>query len=741
VTRVALATALTALLASTATHARAADPAPSSSATTPAATILLAAMPVFGAAASVGDGWTEIVARVENVSPAPIKGTVELESAVPGHRGLQESVFTATAPFNVAAGKSVVVRLPTHGFGSYGPTVTLRALAETHAELARTNVPVQSTVAPLLVDAEATPKLNVVMNAWPVAHAWNPHAGSYAIPSTTAASPLSVGAPGFDRTTGDPVLPDRAAAYAAVSVVVIRSDLLAKLEGLALEALVGWVATGGELAVVPTRPEDLRAGTLATLVGGAVGKGDVPSALYSYPAPDKPPNTGTFDPGDIFDTPPGTPTPTNPFATPDAGATPIAWHPFIPAKSSTKPPTFRAGPLPAVREKLVGFSGGNLRPSPYGATAPYGLGEVHLLAFDPTTLPAIDDAWTHGRIVELVGRAWDRRAKQVFPHGGGEARASSLYDLRRLLDPNENFRVALGVSALLLVVYSIVAGPLTYLRATRKGKPLDPLLWAPIWSAVAFGLILLVGLAGKGWRGRARHVALVEAGAGVTRGAIRRYRGFFSSQTRSLTIAATDRSCVLDVVASDSKEHGDAIMRLDRNGARLENLTALPWQTVVVAEDGLYDFKGGISILPSPDGSADVVNRSGRELRELLVYVPLQGIHYIPVLKDGDRVRASTGKLLLTAHARTRTSAGTLAVHPFDPAFLGSMVGGKEGTHVQETWTPIVSSSGSVTDWFPDDAAVVLAEIAGGEGAKSDSGLSVENDRLLVRIVGEGGAP
>lgn len=723
-------------------HAAPALPVASSAGgATLAPTIALVAMPAFGVDASEGDGWMEVVARVENLSTAPIKGTVELTSTVTGHRGNEDNLFSAKAPFNVPAGKSAVVKLPTHAFHSYGPSVTLKAVDENGQELAHTSVALNSTAAALLVDVEPTPKLTVVMRGWPVARAWNPYAGSYTMSAPGGPSALTVGAPGYDRTTGDPVLPDRAASYAPVTVLVIRSDVLAKLEGVTLEALVGWVVTGGALAVVPTRPEDLRAGVLATLVGGAIAKGDVPPALYTYPSTEKPPSSNTFDPSDPWDAPGGgtTPPPANPFATPDAGATPIGF--FVPAKTSGKPPTFRVGPLPAVREKLVGFSGGNLHASPYGATATYGLGEVHLLAFDPTTPPGIDDGWAHGRILELLAHAWDRRAENVFPHGSGERRAASPHELRRALDPNENFRIALGISAILLVVYSILAGPLTYIRATKRGKPLDPLLWAPMWSAITFGVILLIGLAGKGWTGRARHIAIVETGAGVTRGAIRRYRGFFSSQTRSLTINATDRSCVLDVVAADSREHGDAVMRIDRNGAKLENLTALPWQTVVVAEDGLYDFKGGVSILPTPDGSVDVVNRSGRDLKDLLVYVPKQGIYFFAALKEGDRLHASTGKLLLSHSARPRTSAGTMGVHGFDPSYLSSTIGGKLGEQVQQVWTPLTSAAGNAIDWWPDDAAVVMGEIVGGEGVKNDSGLSVESDRLLVRIVGQGGAP
>ena len=44
-------------------------------------------------------------------------------------------------------------------------------------------------------------------------------------------------------------------------------------------------------------------------------------------------------------------------------------------------------------------------------------------------------------------------------------------------------------------------------------------------------------------------------------------------------------------------------------------------------------------------------------------------------------------------------------------------------------------------DWWPDDVPVVLAQLDGGEGKTSDSGLKLESDRVLIRVLGWGGAP
>ena len=705
---------------------------PSSSSPLVLPPITIAAVPAFGAESTGSDGWSEIVVRVESIGPSPVRGTLEVKRiGSTGYRGGDNDAFAATAPFSVAPGQSVVVRIPTHSIAAYASTVTVRGLSESGAVLAEATVTVATNPTPLLVDVEPTPKLSIAMRAWPLSPLWAPTHGYAYYGSAASALQLSTGGPVYDKATGDPILPDRAAAYASATVVVLRSDVLARLSGVELEALVDWVATGGALAVAVVRPEDLRIGTLPALLGGVATSAEPPPALFAFPAVDRPASAPspfyepeTFVPG-------GSKAPS-----------PIGY--VVPAKAT--PPKastpFRIGPLPTLRDKLVGFSGGNLRPSAYGATATYGLGEVHLLAFDPTVPPAIDDGWTAGRLLDLVDHSWDRRSHLVFPQGSGDLRATNVSEVRRLLDPNENFRIALGISALLLVIYSVLAGPLTYIRATKKGRPLDPLVFAPMWSAIAFGLILFIGLAGKGFRGRARHLAVVEAGAGMQRGAIRRYRGFFSSQTRQLSVRASDRTSVLDTVATDSREHGDAEMSLDRDGARLENLTALPWQTVVVEEDGMFDLpKGGVSILPASDGSVDVVNHTGRGLSHVAVWVPRQGVYYFPTLGDGATLHSGTGKLVIAAPLVSTTTAGTMTVHLLDTAAFTSALPSSDVAWITERWAPLSQAAGYAVDWFPSDAATVMAEITGGEGVHSDAGLAVERDVLLLRVVGEGGAP
>ena len=45
------------------------------------------------------------------------------------------------------------------------------------------------------------------------------------------------------------------------------------------------------------------------------------------------------------------------------------------------------------------------------------------------------------------------------------------------------------------------------------------------------------------------------------------------------------------------------------------------------------------------------------------------------------------------------------------------------------------------TEWWPPDTPVLIGALDGGEGKMNDSGLRVDYDRVLVRVVGTGGSP
>jgi hypothetical protein len=713
--RSAVAALLVAALA-VASDLRAAPP-PTTAAAPPTSPLSLRASPAFGNDGAEGEGWQEVVATVDNAGALPSKGTLEIQSVSPARPGS----FLARAPFQVPPHAEAVIRVPVRGESYGGPGYSVTATGENGEKLAAVSVSLGGgPLSPLLVDLDAPSRLSVVMRGWPLSLAWTPTTSSY-VPS---AMTLAVGSPAIDATTGDLILPEHAAAYSAATVVVVPSERLARLQGPELDALVGWVLAGGTLAVFPTRPEDLRAGPLTTLAGGKVTRAPVPALMMTLPGAPRPPSAPPM---------PSSPSPPSRSIPPEegAGATPIGF--YLPARTTPFAAGTAAGPSATVRATLTGYSGGNLRPTEYGATAPYGLGQVHVLAFDPTSAAALEDAWVHGRLLDMIGDAWDRRSLLAMQNGNGGG-AGPLYAVNRALDPNEGFRPAVGIAAILLVLYSIAVGPVTFRRARKRGRPLDPLVWTPVASAACFALIVLIGLAAKGWSGRARHLALVEAGAGMSRGSVRRFRGFFASETRALRVRASEPTSVLELATWDSSG-STPVLRLDKEGASLENVTSLPWQTVVVSEDGFAELGGGVAVREQADGSVVVSNHTGRPLRNVIVWAPKTGASYFSTVDVGATVASTAGRRVFTAASRGVATAGGRAVHELDMSAVR-----RSSEDMAAPWFAIRSAAGASTDWWPDDVPVVMGELRGGEGAKTDAGLRVESDVLLFRVIGEGGA-
>ena len=676
--------------------------------TAPTASLSFVAAPIFGADAATGTGWNEVVARVDNTSEMPQRGVLELSMTQTWSSS--EPDVAAQAPFAVPAGRSAIVAIPTHGFAYYAPQMTLTAKTEKGQTIQSITVPFNGSTAPLLVEVEETARLSHALRGWPIDAKWA------AGPSPVGSNALTVGAPGFDRATGDPILPAHASSYEAATAVVIHSNRFVNLDETRHDALAGWVSAGGTLAIIPSRPEDLRAPAIVSLVGGEPSAAPPPARLLLLPAYEKP-AASTLGPG--LTLPPTAP----------------KGHSKTSHSGEDEPRVVREGPSSAVRDGLVGYTGGDLHASDYGATAPFGLGEVHLLAFDPTTQSGAEDPWVQSRVVDLVTRAWDRRARIALPLGAGDRTMGRLDRVRRALDPNENFRVGLGVSALLLVLYSIVVGPVVFARAAKRGSPLAPLMWVPACSATAFAAIVVVGLAGKGWRGRARHLTLLETSSGSPSAALRSYRGFFASETQSLSIPPLERASLLEIVPTEgmTSHTSYGTLQVDRDGITLGDFTSLPWQTVVVREDGLVDLGSGITLASSASGSLEVVNESGHQLKDVVVRGARDGA-YFATIDNGARVSLSSGRSVLSL-GDLATVAGSMHVHTLGATKFPFELG-PEGKRVAEAWAPLEAAAGDAVDWWPEDTPVLLAEMVPSSRASSDSGLALESDRVFVRVVG-----
>lgn len=681
---------LTLALGGAASPALAAPPAAASD-------LVVDAFPVLGTGATVAEGWNEIAVSIQNNGGKTARGQVELSRQPLDTDG---RAYRATAPFSAGAGASILVRVPVLVTSYCELVVTVVDAASQGVREIR--LPSFHTTGVTLLDVSETGRLRAAVNEAAVFPLFAPGG------ARASALSLLVASPRFDATTGDPLLPDRAALYAGADAVLVRSELLTRLGVPELDALAGFALAGGTLAIALSRPEDLRHPTLVALAGGPITRQSVSAAtLRELTIPGPPAGVGS--------------------------------------PSKVLPPAREAAS--DVAETLSGFAGGNLHGSPYGSSAFYGLGEVHLLAFDPTRKPAVDDPWAQARVVDLARRAFDRRATMAFRPGA--LRSSASYArLRRQLDPNESSRWGIGVAALLLCAYAVLAGPVSFSRAARAGAPLRALRWLPVFAAATFTFVVAVGVAAKGVTGRARHLTLVEAGAGMTRGAAQRFRGFYTSQARPITVRTSDRSSLVSTaMATEHADRADHLV-VDRDGLRLVEVAALPWETVVVREHGFASLGDGVSLLRDGETGVAAVNRTGRDLRGVILRAPGGAAFYFPRVEDGERVVTAPAHVMSAtapgkaweARLGAPVRAGALALHRLDALALGPVLDAN-APGLAEAWEAIDQVSGELTDWLPDDLPTLLGQLDGGEGRSSDSGLRLESDRVLVRVVGFGGRP
>jgi len=662
--------------------------------------ISLYAEPLFGTDVAPGAGWQEVRVIVENADDVPFVGAIENTLDVYGSR----NVGVAKASVTVPAHGRAVVRFPVH-LATYTSSFVVRLVSEKGDEIVQRALTAQPAPLPTLVTFARASRLEVELRGVPL---------PITVSSSSSLNRLRTGSPAIDPASGDPILPSSPATYGAVDVVALSSSDLAHVKGAELSALAAFVLAGGTLAVVPNRPEDLRTEPLVSLLGGEARRAALPPAILSLPR-------GRGSPHSYVN-----PTERLGFDPSAKGAEPRAdtWDGGL-------------GPSGSLRERLSGYAGGNLHDARFGAAAAYGLGEVHLLAFDPLGVDG-DDPWVMARMLELSARAYNRRTLRAFPARAEQPRSEDGTDaVRRALDPNENYRGALGLSALLLVLYAIVAGPVIHLRAQRRQKPLEPLAQAPVLAAATFALLVLVGLASKGFRGRARHVAIVETGAGMTRATGVAYRGFFASRAEPLVLRGLGPGAML--ARNEDRDVAPETYRVTRDGVVLEDVTALPWQTLVVRESGyLRDLGGSVDVKDLGGGSFQVHNGLPSALKDVVLgYGPRAT--YWRTIPAGATVTLAEGRALSSTYRETVSYTPT-PTHPLGPYRLGTGLPNDDLERLRQTWT-LADDLAHGGDFWPDGIPVLVGEIADVEHAATDSGLRLESERVLLRVVGLGGKP
>ncbi|HEY3255311.1 MAG TPA: hypothetical protein VGJ91_15235 [Polyangiaceae bacterium] len=649
----------------------------------------LESVPVLGPNSPSVDGWGEVYVRLENSATVPLNGYVELRSVLVSP-ATQRTL--SRAPFSIAPKGRVNLLLPSHSLVLRGGEAKVVAV-DAHGEpLGEDVLPPLRTLDPLLFDLHTPSRLAPVLNGQPAPI--RRRSGSYSYEG----SMLSVTTPQTNATTGELVLPDLAAGYASATLVLASGRTISSLPLPAIDALFSWVLAGGALALVVDRPEDVHSAWLEALAGGHVQSCAAArklSLVTQFAVPVDNPGKSSF------------------------GAAPRV------TLESAKPSAELAA-------SFFGLTGGNLRVSPWGESASYGLGEVHFLAFNPNTELGASDPWLRLEMIDLLRHAWERASVVALPHGQASLDDARTDNVRRVLDPNEGTRWTVIVSTLLLLIYAALAGPLNFYLAQRAGRPLRALLYLPLWAGLALASIVLLGILGKGVTGRARHLTLIEAGAGMARASITRFRGLYGARADDVTVRAA-RGSVLDVLGEPDEVTRDLLV--DRDGLRLERLREKPWQVQVVREDGFASLGAGVSLVRAEDGELMIKNRCARDLLGVIVKAPGRELSYFPRLGDGQTVSLRQGRLIGPVPASTSFGTRALAAATFHDQVEEKAKG------AGAAWEALESLTGSDADWWPEDVPVLIAELEGGEGRNQDSGLRLDLDRVLLRVVGYGGVP
>jgi hypothetical protein len=654
--------------------------------------ITLELQPLLGNNTPTVDGWMSAYVRIENVTAEPVRGSLALEAELAWSRPGAGPRNTTEVPFSVAAHAQVTLEVPLHGFPGTWPSLRAAARSPDGTLLAEAKGSELRAQDPLIFDLSSPSHVAPALRNLAVAVTHTRWGG--------LGSPmLSVSSARVEPRTGEPVVPRLASGYASATLVLITGPQLALIGEEARAALSDWMLAGGAVALSLERPEDLRLPYVQAWVGGPFQEEKPSDQLRSEAVFGVP-----MDPG-------GTP-----MGPRGGGVTDL-----------------RLSPSPESRERLRSYRGGNLRPSPWGTTASYGLGELHLLAFRPSAEPFVSDPWVHHKLADLTRHAWDRNSAIALPFAEATLDEGRLRQVRRELDPNQGTRWTIIVSALLLLAYAGLAGPLNFYLARRAGRPLSALWRLPMWSALTLMLVVLLGTLGRGVSGRARRVTLVEAGAGMSRATATRFRGLYASSARERVVQASARGHVLDV-AGDAEETGRRLV-VDRDGTRLTNLRGRPWEVVVVQEEGFMSLGGGVSLLTEPDGSLLIKNRLGRDLLGVvLVPAGTRSPRFFPRIKDGEGVRDSAGQVLSVPRGGS-LGRSALNLGPVAKTLDGAAQG------LSSAWSAIEDATTRNVDFWPADVPVLLGQLEGGEGKLSDSGFPLEADRCLIRVIGEGGVP
>ncbi|HHH30532.1 MAG TPA: hypothetical protein ENK57_19625, partial [Polyangiaceae bacterium] len=487
--------------------------------------------PLFGQDTLIPSGWAALVVEIENLTSSDQQGTLRAVAV----RGLSEGM-RRELPVQVPAHQSRRVTVPFFVRDSgdavqFGFEVDGLTLAT-----GRVGIPYRGAERAVVVFGDP-PRLR----------------GSLLGLETDGrlSSGAPVGVVHLDPLTSDPALPEDAALWSPVQLLVVSAPMLERVSAPQRRALEDWIITGGIMLVFPRTEADLRRPWLRSLAGELASDGE-----------------------------------------------PL--------------PVSSLHPAGGVRFGLRCVDG--QRQERFGCSRNVGFGRVFVAAHDGTSPSAIETATAREIVIALLNDS-QRSAMfrpspgLLFARGMDEGRPS-FPAIRRLLDPNEGYWPALVLVALALMFYVLLVGPLNFRWIEKQNKPTLALITTPLIALGCVLVLLVVGYLGKGVTMRYRRVELVDLAEGSSRAAARRYTGLFSTRPGRFDIHLEPGVRARQILASGMP----AQHRSSGDDRLLAGFRAGLWETSFVREDRMLAVGGELRLERDGDRIAELVNGTRLDL-------------------------------------------------------------------------------------------------------------------------------
>ncbi|MBX3272770.1 MAG: hypothetical protein KF729_21085 [Sandaracinaceae bacterium] len=474
-----------------------------------------------------------------------------------------------------------------------------------------------------------------------------------------------VGTVRFDGASGDPLLPDGGAGWSTVGLLVASGPALARVGAAGREAIEDWLRAGGTLLVSPRSDADLRQPWLTALAGPMTRSEE----MHVDPEWASPPGTRR-----------------------------LACE------------TARAVPAGGCMTR-VGF--GRVLVAPYdlesGAAIEGGASRAlvsAMLATSHDVAPALPFA---RGVEELDSRYWDE--------------AGSFGTLRAALDPNQAFRPALVLVALVLLFYVVLVGPLNFGWVARQNRPVLALVTTPLVASGCVVVLLAVGYVGKGVVMRYRRVEVLEALEGEPRALARRYTGLYSTRPGTFDLPGPGPGEVVRHVGGGSGE--GPVLRGAGASPRLTDFRAGLWETTFLREDRVLDLGGPIRFERSGARLVAVVNASTTPLAGAVVVDAGGSLYVVGDLAPGQR------REIPTTAARSLDRHFLLGPDAEAPRTLAAVTGGADDADARARLRGVVHLLGG--NLIPQGAPVLYARLAARREELGGT-FAAEQDERWIRV-------